>query len=198
MTRKRDTVGTRDAPRPHPHTIGWLGTTALAMGGSNQSLFGAKDFLIKPFDATEVVLRIGTLLQTRSLHRQLQQQNALLEEKVRMRTQELEEAELEILARLALAAEYRDDDTGEHTQRVGQMARCLATALGLPAAETALIGRAAPLHDVGRSASPIPFCSSRDGSQTRSWPTCASIRRLVPACWRGAAFPRCSLRRRSP
>lgn len=113
-------------------------------------MLGASDFLTKPFDATEIVLRIGNLLQTRILHRQLQQQNALLEEKVRARTRELEEAELEVVAHLALASEYRDDDTGEHTQRVGQMAYQLAMALGLPAVEAALIGRAAPLHDVGK------------------------------------------------
>ena len=111
---------------------------------------GAKDFLSKPFDTTEVLLRIENLLQTRALHLLLQQQNDLLEEKVRARTHDLEEAEFEILQRLALAAEYRDDDTGEHTQRVGQLAQQFAAALGLPAAEAVLIGRAALLHDAGK------------------------------------------------
>src|SRR3972149_4848133 len=48
------------------------------------------------------------------------------------------------------AAELRDDATGEHTRRVGETAAALAGALGLPAAEVELIGRAAPLHDVGK------------------------------------------------
>ncbi len=54
---------------------------------------GAKDFLIKPFDATEVLLRIGNLLETRRLHQALRDQNERLEETVRERTQQLLQAE---------------------------------------------------------------------------------------------------------
>lgn len=111
---------------------------------------GAKDFLTKPFDTTETLLRIRNLLETRRLHLQLQRQNQTLEEKVEERTQELAAAQLEILERLALAAEYRDDDTGQHTQRVGRIAALLARALGWPAEQGELIGRAAPLHDLGK------------------------------------------------
>lgn len=111
---------------------------------------GAKDFLNKPFDRDEVLLRIGTLLQTRFLYLQIQSQNQILEAKVRDRTRELESAQIEIIERLARAAEFRDDNTGQHTKRVGQMAALVARQIGLPDAQVSLIRRAAPLHDVGK------------------------------------------------
>lgn len=111
---------------------------------------GAKDFLTKPFDPIEVLLRVQNLLETRFLHVQLQKQNELLEDRVRERTQQLVEAEIEVLERLALAAEYRDDDTHQHTQRVGDLASRLAQALGLPETQVELMRRAAPLHDMGK------------------------------------------------
>jgi putative two-component system response regulator len=73
-----------------------------------------------------------------------------LEHAVQDRTRELEEARLETLSRLALAAEYRDDETFEHTERVGHAAALIARKLGRPSAEIALIRQAAPLHDVGK------------------------------------------------
>jgi putative two-component system response regulator len=111
---------------------------------------GASDFLGKPFDAVEVMLRVRNLLQTRWLTRQLQEQSDLLERAVRERTQDVEEARIEILERLALAAEFRDDDTGQHTIRVGELSARLARVLGLSREEVDLIRRAAPLHDVGK------------------------------------------------
>jgi putative two-component system response regulator len=111
---------------------------------------GASDFLVKPLDAGEVLLRIRNLLRMRAMHGALARENERLDEGVRARTRELEEAQHEILARLARAAEYRDDFTGDHTQRVGEMAARIAAALGLAAGEVEVIRRAAPLHDVGK------------------------------------------------
>jgi putative two-component system response regulator len=111
---------------------------------------GAKDFLTKPFDQVEVLLRIANLLETRRLHQLLQDQNQLLEGKVRERTKELEATRLEVLERLAMAAEFRDDETGQHTRRVGETSAALARALRLPDEQVELIRRAAPLHDVGK------------------------------------------------
>ena len=111
---------------------------------------GAKDFLTKPIDISEALLRIYNLLETRWLHVELQRHNETLEEKVRLRTEELDQAQLEILRRLALASEYRDDCTGRHTERVGELSALLASAIGLPAQHVELIRRAAPLHDIGK------------------------------------------------
>jgi putative two-component system response regulator len=111
---------------------------------------GAKDFLNKPLSTDEVLLRIGTLLETRFLYLQIQSQNQMLEVKVRDRTRALEAAQIEIIERLAKAAEFRDDNTGQHTERVGQMAALLARRIGLPDTQVSLMRRAAPLHDVGK------------------------------------------------
>jgi putative two-component system response regulator len=111
---------------------------------------GASDFVAKPFDMHEVLLRIRNLLETRSLHRQIAEYNYQLERKVGERTAELDTAQLDTIARLALAAEFRDDETGRHTQRVGALAELLARAMGWSDAAAALLGLAAPLHDVGK------------------------------------------------
>jgi putative two-component system response regulator len=111
---------------------------------------GAKDLLNKPIDLAEALLRIYNLLETRWLHVELRKHTEELEQKVRARTEDLEQAQLEILQRLALAAEYRDDCTGQHTQRVGEQAALLARAIRLPKDQIELIRRAAPLHDVGK------------------------------------------------
>jgi putative two-component system response regulator len=111
---------------------------------------GARDFLTKPIDVPEVLLRVRNLLQTRYLRLELQRTNELLSERVAQRTAELEDAKLEMLDRLALAAEYRDDATGQHADRIGRTSELLALELGLEPAEARLIGHAARLHDIGK------------------------------------------------
>ena len=111
---------------------------------------GAKDFVGKPFDSAEVLLRINNLLETHFLYRKLRGQNAELEKKVADRTRELEESQVEVLERLAAAVEFRDDDTGNHTRRVAQVSALLAQTVGLDATSIELIKRAAPLHDIGK------------------------------------------------
>jgi putative nucleotidyltransferase with HDIG domain len=83
-------------------------------------------------------------------HTALAHANASLEMRVSVRTRELERARLELLSRLARAAEFRDDDTHEHTARVGCIAALLARELGLPEADVQRLRVAAPLHDVGK------------------------------------------------
>jgi putative two-component system response regulator len=111
---------------------------------------GARDYLTKPFDMMEVLLRIKNLLEVRFLQLEARKQNLVLEQLVLDRTRDLDEARVEALSRLALAAEYRDDTTGEHTQRVGRTSAAIAQVLGLREEQVSLIRHAAPLHDVGK------------------------------------------------
>jgi PAS domain S-box-containing protein len=70
----------------------------------------------------------------------------------RRTTRELEQAQFEMLARLAAAAELHDDDTGQHTHRVGDLSVAIAETIGLPDSQLELLRLAAPLHDVGKIA----------------------------------------------
>jgi putative two-component system response regulator len=63
---------------------------------------------------------------------------------------EVTRAHHEALLRLALAADFRDDDTGVHMVRIGYLAEALALAMGQPAASAAMLRCAAPMHDVGK------------------------------------------------
>ena len=111
---------------------------------------GARDFISKPIDPTELLLRAGNLLRTRQLQQQLESRNLLLDEAVRIRTVQLEQARLESLAVLATMAEYHDYATANHTQRVGQIASLIAQSLALPEQFVTTIQDAALLHDVGK------------------------------------------------
>jgi HD-GYP domain-containing protein (c-di-GMP phosphodiesterase class II) len=62
----------------------------------------------------------------------------------------LDDSQLQVIQRLAVAAEYRDDDTGQHTRRVGRLSARIGAALGMPAEQLLLLGQAAALHDVGK------------------------------------------------
>jgi putative two-component system response regulator len=70
----------------------------------------------------------------------------------RRTSRELEQAQFEMLARLAAAAELHNDDTGQHTLRVAELSVAIAREIGLPEAQIELLRRAAPLHDVGKIA----------------------------------------------
>ena len=111
---------------------------------------GAKDFLTKPFDYEEVLLRIRNILEVRILHNQIRQQNENLEDAVKKRTQELEDSRLEIIQRLGVAAEYKDNETGNHVLRMSKFSQLLAKAAGLSDEFADIILYTAPMHDIGK------------------------------------------------
>ncbi len=111
---------------------------------------GANDFINKPVDGTEVVLRIKNQLETRRLHQQVRMHNQHLEAQVRLRTKVVEQTQLDLLNRLVLASEYRHDVTGAHAWRVGRVSMLLAEMKGLPPDQVDMIKKTAPLHDLGK------------------------------------------------
>lgn len=173
---------------------------------------GANDYLIKPFDVVEAIYRIHNLLHTRLLHRQLQEEREELAARVRERTRALEQAHAQTLARLAQAAELRDDDTGEHTHRVARAAAAIARHLGLPPEQVELIREAAPLHDLGKIGIPDAILlkpgplTAEEWVQMRTHTTMGARilagggSRLMEAaeeialchheCWDGSGYPR--------
>lgn len=118
---------------------------------------GAKDFVTKPFDRTEIQWRIHNILEVRQLYREKQQHNVELQSIVNERTRELQQKneELEsshhnIIQCLGRAGEYRDNETGMHVIRMASYARLLAQAVGKDQAFVKDIWSAATMHDIGK------------------------------------------------
>ena len=111
---------------------------------------GAVDYITKPFDITEVRARVKTHLTLKLAGEALKNQNAILEETVRERTRELRKAQIEVIDRLGKAAEYRDQNTGTHINRMSKYCRLMGKALGLSREEYDLLDLAATMHDVGK------------------------------------------------
>lgn len=157
-----DGFGVMEAVRPQVEAAGYLPILVLTADVTDESRrraldAGARDFLTKPINQVEVILRAKNLLETRQLYLDLEHQNATLEQRVIERTREVEErkreveeAQLETLERLARTAEYRDDQTGRHVLRVGRVAALLGRTMGMNEDEVRLLRLAAPLHDLGK------------------------------------------------
>ncbi|MDO8677647.1 MAG: response regulator [Acidobacteriota bacterium] len=139
---------------------------------------GAKDFVTKPYDAIELLLRVRNLLESRVLYQDLKKQNRTLLESANGSTLEIESTRVEMIERLALAAEYRDDETNEHNRRVGALAAKLGMAVGFTPEDAGLLRRAAALHDIGKIGIPDALLFKPSGltySEVRVMRTHASI-----------------------
>jgi putative nucleotidyltransferase with HDIG domain len=105
------------------------------------------------FDAA-AARRLRAFIELHSLRARHRDLEGVIAAQAVSRRRELEAAQLDGLHRLAAAAEYRDDNTHEHTQRVGHLAGMLARQVGLGDRTVWLVREAAPLHDLGKVAIP--------------------------------------------
>lgn len=104
---------------------------------------GAVDYITKPISPPLVQARVAT-------HLRLYRHERQLTELVRERTRELEETRLEIIHRLGRAAEFKDDETGQHVIRMSHYTRIIAEAAGMTAEDVEVLFHAAPMHDIGK------------------------------------------------
>lgn len=119
---------------------------------------GAWDYLIKPIEDMSVLLyAVHKALERVRLIRENREYSQKLEEKVRIRTAQLEaanrellETQLQIIRKLGKAAEYKDNETGQHVIRVSLYCGILAEALGLPSETVDLLRMCSPMHDLGK------------------------------------------------
>jgi len=119
---------------------------------------GAVDYVTKPFEMVEVKARVKTQLKVEEARLTLENQNLLLEEKVKERTKLLERTNSAAIYCLAALAETRDPETGEHIKRTQEYIRELALELQgkddykavLTKDYIELLYQSAPLHDIGK------------------------------------------------
>jgi putative two-component system response regulator len=144
--------------------IAVLAGPADAPARSESLALGAEDFIAKPVDREEVRVRVANLLESRRLGRRVTQQEQTTQDEVRRRTSELwdslmrlEEArknlqlaQEETLARLSMAAQYRDDETPGHVERVSRYCALLAEANGADSETAETLRLASRLHDIGK------------------------------------------------
>ncbi len=111
---------------------------------------GATDLLNKPVDAGQLVARLRNVLRTKSYQDDLKKANDLLNDTVERQNADLAQSRLSVICRLGMAAEFRDEDTGNHVIRVGCYSRAVAAELGMPRSFLEMLLLAAPLHDIGK------------------------------------------------
>lgn len=115
---------------------------------------GASDFLGKPVDSTELLVRVNNLLKVKKYQDFLENHSKILEMQVEERTRKLREALIDTVQRLTLAAEYRDEGTYVHVKRISSYTEVIVKALNITPQEADIMFYAAPMHDIGKVAIP--------------------------------------------
>lgn len=126
--------------------------TALSDQGSRlQALSaGVEEFVNKPVDRTELWTRVRNLLRLKRYHDTLADHNRRLAEQVAERTRQLSDAYRDTVVTMVRAAEYKDEDTGSHVQRISFYCLELAERMDMDAEFRDRIFYASPMHDIGK------------------------------------------------
>ena len=119
---------------------------------------GAVDYVAKPIRPAILLARVKSQLELKQARDWLKGQNELLEHEVARRVQENELVKEVSINALALLAEKRDNETGNHLSRtqayvaalIGQLRHHPRFAAALQGPMADLIVKAAPLHDIGK------------------------------------------------
>ncbi len=130
---------------------------------------GAKDFISKPFDLTEVLVRVHNMLEVRLLHKELHNHNEFLEQRVQERTADLQTSYQDTIFTMVRAAEHKDEDTGSHVQRISNYCRELSRLLGLEPDFIDRIIFASPMHDIGKIGIPDHVLLKPSGLTPEEW-----------------------------
>jgi putative two-component system response regulator len=111
---------------------------------------GAEEFVTKPVDRLELRVRVRNLLRLKEYSDFLADHNRTLDAQVQERTRQLQDSYREVIFTMTAAAEYKDEDTGTHVQRISHYTALLTKTLGLGAERTDLMFYASPMHDIGK------------------------------------------------
>ncbi|NLF95812.1 MAG: response regulator [Candidatus Riflebacteria bacterium] len=119
---------------------------------------GGQDYVTKPFQIEELQARVSTHLKMRKMQQEMQKHNLHLRELVEEQVREISDSQLATILALSKLSECRDEETGHHIERTRAFCEILAAAMRSNARDAGVIddafieqiGRAAPLHDVGK------------------------------------------------
>ena len=130
---------------------------------------GAADLLSKPVDPEDLVARLRSVLRLKAYQDELAAANVVLEHRVQQRTADLYRSRMDVIWRLAKAAEHRDNETGNHVIRVGCMSRIIAETLGMDRDFVETLFVAAPLHDIGKIGIPDSILTKPGPLNQEEW-----------------------------
>ena len=144
---------------PRTRDIPFIFITVLNSSEEKEQAFlaGAVDFIPKPFERVEVIMRVNNQLNSYRMKQEMANYNRMMHKLVSEQQKQIEEEQENVLFALAKVVEKRDVNTGKHLENVGYNSRLLAQSLQLmPEYEDQItdefietIGEAAKIHDIG-------------------------------------------------